>query len=212
MGLVKGIRQCNFIPYQDRMDIFQDSWLKILQKMEEGVLEDDYDKIKGYTFLIVKNFCITYHNKNRLVYTDQLESTLEWEEPNHFEEEDREKYKEILLEKIEHHKFTKVQKEMMKMLLENKTEDEIKTKLDLKVGDMGKIKYTMIAKLKTSVGKSSRYVLRNHKNKMVNIPCQSREDIERQLKFQYTIRQIDNALQFSVDLGDWYIVKIKNPK
>jgi len=208
-GLVLGIRQCNYIPYIDRMDIVQNTWLKILEKMQEGVLEDDYDKIKGYTFLIVRNSCLSFHKKNKLVYTDNLDTTLQWDEPIIEDEMDKEKYKGVLLECIEETKFTKVQRELMKMLLEDKTEDEIKTKLNLKVGQMGSIKYNMISKMKTSVGKRSRYVIKHHKNKVIHIPCFSRNDIEKKLDYQYTIRQIDHALQYNLNLGQYYIVKIK---
>jgi DNA-directed RNA polymerase specialized sigma24 family protein len=209
-GLVLGMRQCNYIPHTDRMDILQDSWVKIIEKMQEGVLEDDYDKIKGYTFLIVRNFCLSFHNKNRLTYTDNLDTTIKWEEPVIEDEMDKEKYKSILLECIEHPKFTKIQRELMKMLLEDKTEDEIKSKLNLKVGQMGSIKYNMIQKMKTSVGKRSKYVLKNHKNKIVHIPCFSRSDIEMKLDYQYSIRQIDHALQNNFNLGDYYIIKMIN--
>ncbi len=205
------MRQCNYIPYTDRMDIVQDTWLKIIEKMEEGVLEDDYDKIKGYTFLIVRNFCLSFHNKNRLVYTDNLDTTIQWDEPVYEVEMEKERYKSILFECIEDAKFTKVQRELMKMLLEDKTEDEIKSKLNLKVGQMGSIKYNMISKMKTSVGKRSRYVIKHHKNKVIHIPCFSRNDIEKKLDYQYTIRQIDHALQYNLNLGQYYIVKMINP-
>lgn len=209
-GLVLGIKECNFIPHIDRMDIVQNTWLKILEKMGEGVLEDDYDKIKGYTFLILRNFCLSFHKKNKLVYTDNLDTTLQWQEPVIEDEMDKEKYKAILLECIEHPKFTKIQIELMKMLLEDKTEDEIKTKLNLKVGQMGSIKYSMIQKMKISVGKRSKYVLKNHNNKMIHIPCFSRSDIEKKLDYKYTIRQIDHALQYNLNLGDYYIIKMIN--
>lgn len=211
-GLVLGMRQCNYIPYTDRMDILQDSWYKILQKMEEGVLEDDYDKIKGYTFLIVRNFCLSFHNKNKLTYTDELDTTLQWEEPVYEVEDEMEKqwHKSILYECIDDPKFTDVQRELMKMLLEDKTEDEIKTKFNFKVGDMGKIKYTMIQKMKTCVGKRSKYVIKHNKIQITHIPCFSRTDIQKKLDYKYTIRQIDYALQYNLNLGDYYIVKMTN--
>jgi len=205
------MRQCNYIPYTDRMDILQDSWLKIMEKMDEGVLEDDYNKIKGYTFLIVRNFCLSFHNKNRLVYTDNLDTNVQWEEPEYEVEMEKERYKSILFECIDDPKFSDVQRELMKMLLEDKTEDEIKTKLNFKVGDMGSIKYNMIQKMKTSVGKRSKYVIKNKKIAITHIPCFSRSDIEMKLDYKYTIRQIDHALQFNLNLGDYYIIKMINP-
>jgi DNA-directed RNA polymerase specialized sigma24 family protein len=207
-GLVFGIRQCNFIPYIEKMEIKQDAWCKIIEKMNEGVLEDNYDKIKGYTFLIVRNLCNTYHNKKgRILYTDELREDSE-EQPT-MDIINNNKLHQILLNYVENKKFNDKQKELLKLLLNNDTEDEIKKKLNLKVGEMGKLKFGLIMKLKTASSRPTKYLIKNRKDNNILIPCGTQLEVYYRLNEKYNKKLVQDSIRNNKDIGDFYIEKIK---
>ena len=71
--LSKTINQCNYIDYEDKRDLVSDSILTILEKYNKGILVDDFNEIKGYTFMMIRNSCIAFRKRNRVSYFDNLQ-------------------------------------------------------------------------------------------------------------------------------------------
>jgi DNA-directed RNA polymerase specialized sigma24 family protein len=207
-GLVRGIRQCNYIPNIEKEEIVQNSWVKVIQKMNEGILEDDYDKIKGYVFLIVRNFCNAYHlTKNRMYYTDELREGFET--PNIVDNMDRDKLHQILLKHIQDKKFNDRERMLLDSMLNNDTEDEIRQKLQLKAGEMAPTKIRMIDKLNTSINRKFKYVLKRRNDEDFKIKFYSRVEIYNYFGGKFSRTYVMNSIKKDIDIGDYYV--IKNP-
>ncbi len=205
---MRGIRQCNYIPNIEKEEIVQNSWVKVIQKMNEGILEDDYDKIKGYVFLIVRNFCNAYHiAKNRMYYTDELREGFE--SPNIVDDMDRDKLHQILLKHIQDKKFNDRERMLLESMLNNDTEEEIKEKLQLKVGEMAPTKVRMIAKLNTSINREFKYVLKRRNDEDFKMKFYSRVEIYDYFGGKFSRSYVMNSIRKDIDIGDYYI--IKNP-
>ena len=71
--LSKTINQCNYIDYEDKRDLVADSILNIFEKYNEGILVDDFNEIKGYTFITIRNSCIAFRKRNRVSYFENLQ-------------------------------------------------------------------------------------------------------------------------------------------
>ena len=209
-GLVLGMRQCNNIPYIDRMEIIQDTWVKIIQKMNEVVLEDDYERIKGYTFLIVKNFCAGYHiAKSKMKYSD--EPYEPFEDQTILDTIDKEKLREILLKSIQSKKFSDKEKSMVKLMLEDYDEYGIKDILQLKVHEYGRMRQKVYTKLKTAVFKRVKYILKNRNDDSVSIPFQTISQIQNYLNYKYSKNYISQSITKNKDIGAFYVEKIEKP-
>jgi hypothetical protein len=204
------MRQCNNIPYIDRMEIIQDTWVKIIQKMNEGVLEDDYEKIKGYTFLIVKNFCAGYHvSKKKMRFIDEpYESFVE--QPT-LDTMDREKLHQMLLKAVENKKFSDKEKEIVRLMLEDYDEYGIKEKLQLRVNEYGRLRQKIYPKLKSAVFKKVKYLLKSRSDEDISIPFHNISEIQKHLNHKYSKNYISQSITKNKDIGAWYVEKIEKP-
>jgi hypothetical protein len=205
-GLVGGIRQCNFIPNIEKTDIIQNSWVKVIQKMNEGVLEDDYDKIKGYIFLIVRNFCNAYHlTKNRMYYTDELREGFETS--TIVDDMDRDKLHQILLKHVQSKKFNDKERMLLDSMLNNDTEQEIREKVGFEIGEMGSSKIRLVTKLSTSVNKKFKYVLKKRDDKEFSIQFHNRVEIYDYFNNKYSRSFVLNRIKNDQDIGKYYVIK-----
>ena len=201
-----GIRQCNFIPNIEKTDIIQNSWVKVIQKMNEGVLEDDYDKIKGYIFLIVRNFCNAYHlTKNRMYYTDELREGFETS--TIVDDMDRDKLHQILLKHVQSKKFNDKERMLLDSMLNNDTEQEIREKVGFEIGEMGSSKIRLVTKLSTSVNKKFKYVLKKRDDKEFSIQFHNRVEIYDYFNNKYSRSFVLNRIKNDQDIGKYYVIK-----
>jgi DNA-directed RNA polymerase specialized sigma24 family protein len=129
--LVKNISQCNFLSNEDKEDVVQDAILQIYLKYKEGKIEDDFNKIKGYTFITLRNFCLHRKNKNsKIPQINLVEEMLPEEELEMTEEEYQELLDRLdkLLKKCE---FNEEQLQFLELILSNHSQKEIAVKMNL---------------------------------------------------------------------------------
>lgn len=129
--LVRTISQCNYIPVRDKEDIVQDAMLKIVEKYLDGVLVDDFNSIKGYSFMILRNCCLQHRYKySNITYTDGLDTSLIDEVDTEYEQE-YENLVNRLKSLIEIGEFTEQQQEIINLILTNHSHKEIKSKIGI---------------------------------------------------------------------------------
>lgn len=205
-GLVQGIKQCNFIPYEDRKDIVQDSFLKIVEKINQGVLADDITKSRGYIFSILRNFCLAYQNKR--IKENSNYSIIE--DITKQEEEDTE-YQEMIREKVLNYSknkdFSNIDRKFLNMTLSGCSKLEVMEELNLTSREVGSLQTSVGKRIKTKISKVPRYYIRKLDEPRLNIPCFTYNDIRRYFP-QKTSRQLNYALETSKSFdNNYYIVR-----
>lgn len=175
-GLVKGIRECNFIPAEDRKDITQNSFVKLIEKMNEGVIVDDATEIRGYVFQVLRNFCLAYHRDKEKKGT----SELKWDPVDNRDddmEEYREELKNILRHKIQAIKYDNISKLFVKFVLEGKDYDTVFKELGIPRENLRRIKQSIVLRLKADLTRPVKYLIKNDKHPNISIPCFTRTDV-----------------------------------
>jgi hypothetical protein len=207
-GLVNKISQCNFIPFIEKSEIIQNTWVKIIEKMNEGVLVDDFEQIKGYTFFIVRNFCNRYHvTKHRISYIEDLPETFEQE--TIISTIDRSIYHQILLKCLnKKDKFSDIERSLANYILNDYTSKEIVKKLNFQRGDMGRIKNNLVNKLRYNVNPKVKYLIKNHNDSSISIPCYTKQDFLKHLDGKYQKQYMLDCWKKQIDFGSYYIVKL----
>lgn len=175
-GLIMGIRECNFIPHEDKKDIVQNSWVKLIEKMNEGVIVDDDIQVRGYVFQVLRNFCLAFHrDKNK-----HPKSELKWDPVDELIEDDteyKEELKNILRHKIQARKYDDDHTKFLLMVLEGKNYDEIFKEITLPREKLQRIKQSLVTKLKGDLKRPVRYLIKNDNYPDVSIPCFTRTDV-----------------------------------
>lgn len=193
-GLVNGIRECGFIPYEDKKDIVQDSMVRIIEKMNEGVLKDDATEIRGYVFQILRNNCLAYHRLSTRIPT----VTIEWDlidEPSLYLELLDEK-KKIIESKIQAVKYNNTHREYIRLVLENKTKEEIMEELNLDETEVRRMRQGLVLRLKSDLTRPVKYVIRNKNKSAIQVPCFTRGDVK------YYLRNIPSRrISYMIDEG-----------
>lgn len=204
-GLVRGIRQCNFIPLEDREDIVQSSYVKIIEKINEGKLKDDYNEMKGYTFQVLRNFCLSYHREIEKKGTNyQIREDITPEEESNTEQRDY--YRQILLNLVLSSEYTRKQRAYVQMSVSGYTSEEIKEELNLNNYQVGNIKRAVSQRMRNQIKKKPRYYIRKIDDMENKIPCYTYKDIK--LWFSnMTFRQINYCIDNKKRIGDYYIVR-----
>ena len=130
--LVKTITQCNFINKEDKDDIIQDTFVKIVQKMNDGTLSDDFNEIKGYTFITIRNFCLRHKEKgDRMSFVSILDEILPEEEESPLDEELYVKKIQRIRELIPISELKDIHIKIIELILTNHSHKEIRDLLKI---------------------------------------------------------------------------------
>ena len=175
--LTNNIKQCNYTSYNERQDIIHDALEKIIIKFNEGVLEDDFNKIKGYTFITVRNFCSAYHIKKKPTYTDEpLE--IEGDFVHSYEETDYKNYIHNVVNKfLLDRRYTKNDRQVCDLMLNNIEDKEIKEIMGITSKELAAIRQALKTKLKFDAEKKPKYVIKNTNYKEFEKYCYSRNEV-----------------------------------
>ena len=189
------IRQCNGISYEDKKDIIQDTIISMYLKLEEGKIVDDFDEIKGYSFINIRNRCVGFKRKLKPNYTDgeveELGNSIEVD----LDKEEHNLYLHGLIKHyIQHNKYTHLQKETCRLLLENKDNKEIADELEVSPQEVAKLKFNIKNRMKADARRKILYVVKNKYNKNLQYPCYTRADIMYFFKGLFTPRQVSSMI------------------
>lgn len=207
-GLVQGIRECNFIPWESRQDIVSDTWVKIIEKMNEGVIVDDFNEIKGYTFQILRNFCLAFQKKkekNRMY-------ELKWDLVEDNDEDKLEYQKELkaLVEKkIQAVKYNGIEKKLIELMLSNIEKEDIIKQLDLTKDQYKSMRQGIVLRLKGDMKRKVKYIIKHKDKEWIQVPCYTSGDVKQFLN-QHTRRQVSSIIYDGLMSTDGYYVEIIN--
>lgn len=204
--LSKTINQCSFISYEDKKDLVGDSILKILEKYNKGILVDDFNEIKGYTFMMIRNSCIAFRKRNRVSYFDNLQEVPHIN--NYGEHQYIEYLHEIINNYIQNPKYTEQHKQVCELLMQNKYDNEINEIMDLEPGKLAKLKFTMKMKMQSDIKRPLKYIIKNKFHKNIKIPCYKRPDIKDFFGDKFSPKQISSMIYHDfISYDGYYIVK-----
>ena len=176
-NLSNTIGQCRYIPYSDKPDIIHDALEKIVIKYNDGVLKDDFNEIKGYTFMILRNCCNAYFKRNLVRYTDQPIETSE-DFINEVEEKD---YKNYLHNKIHNFmldkRYSDNDREVCRLMLNNVEDNEIRKITGIEGRDLIVIRQSFKQKLKNDLKKPIRYLIKNKYRPDFQYICYTRKEV-----------------------------------
>jgi DNA-directed RNA polymerase specialized sigma24 family protein len=205
-GLVQGIRECNFIPWESRQDIVQDTWVKILQKMDEGVIVDDFSQIKGYTFQILRNFCLAYQKDKEKKSTYELK----WDVAEDLDQDRTEYHKElrsVVEKKIQAVKYNEIEKKLIALTLSNLKKDEVIDQLGLTPEEYKRMRQGIVMRLKGDMRRKVKYVVKHKDKPWIQVPCYTSSDVKHFLQ-HHTIRQVRSIIYDGLMSTDGYYVEI----
>ena len=205
-GLVQGIRECNFIPWESRQDIVQDSWVKVIQKMNEGVIVDDFNQIKGYTFQVLRNFCLAYQRDKEKKGTYELK----WDVPDDIDQDRTEYHKElrsVVEKKIQAVKYNEIEKKLIALTLSNLKKDEVINQLGLTPEEYKRMRQGIVMRLKGDMRRKVKYVVKHKDKPWIQVPCYTSSDVKHFLQ-HHTIRQVRSIIYDGLMSTDGYYVEI----
>jgi hypothetical protein len=158
--LSRKIPACSFIPEEDRKEIVSASMEQIYKLYVEGKLKDDFNEIKGYNFIIIRNMCFSYKKKNaKIEFVGIIDDTLNDVIEDIVEQEkDYEKKKKIILEHSRYYKFTPEQRKYIELsLIYNLRIDAIKRILNVEKKDIQKVSTGAYHRLRGRKNKTYKY-------------------------------------------------------
>lgn len=176
-GLIMGIKECNFIPWQDKQDITQNTWVKIIEKMDEGVIVDDAFQVRGYVFQVLRNFCLAYHRNA----VKKPKIHLKWDiadEDNSEYLESIENKKSIIFSKLQAGKYNDRQREYIRMILEDESIEVIMKELKITDKQIRGFRQGLVMKLRGDLTRPIKYLIRNKNNNSLQIPCFTYNDVK----------------------------------
>lgn len=204
-GLVRGIKQCNFIPTEDKEDIVQSSFVKIIEKINEGILVDNYNEMRGYTFSILRNFCLQYHrDKDKRGQNYQIREDITPEDINDIEP--KEMYRQILSNLILNKAYSDIQKTYVKLAMSGYTTDQIQIEMNISNKELGHLKRSLAVKSRYQLTRKPKYYIRKIGDLDNKIPCYTFNDIKAWFS-DLTFRQINYSIDNQKRIGDYYIVR-----
>jgi RNA polymerase sigma factor (sigma-70 family) len=180
--LVSSIPACNYISYEDKKDIIQDTIITLNSKIENGSLSDDFNEIKGYSFITLKNYCISWQRKEQKRETPVAEFwELEDETITPEEIEYREHLHKLVNSYIQHNKYTSLERKIVDMMLDNFTNEEIRNETGLVGKEVGKYNFRIKNKLKFDSRRPIKYIIKNVFNEKIMVPCYTVSDAKNYL-------------------------------
>jgi RNA polymerase sigma factor (sigma-70 family) len=181
--LVSTVPTCNFIPYEDKKDIIQDVIITLNSKIEDGSLSTDFKEIKGYSFIVLRNYCTSWQRKEQKRETPVAEFWELTDETITAEEiEYREYLRGIVNMYMQHSKYTPLDRKVCEMILENHTDKEIREETGLVDKEVGKYRFRIKTKMKYDYRRPLKYIIKNVFNEKIQIPCYSLVDAKNYLK------------------------------
>lgn len=186
--LVNTIKECNFISYTDKEDIVQTAIEQIYIKFKEGKIVDDFNQIKGYSFITLRNFCSQHRNKKKPIYSDSNFSHIE-DDITYDDTEYREELKNIVRSHYYHKNLNSDLIEITEMIFNDITVDEIQEKFDLTNWQFGRKKQQIAMIFKNSIRKNTKYIIKDTNDPYYRIACKSARDVQRHFPTE-TLRNI----------------------
>lgn len=204
-GLVRGIKQCNFIPLEDREDIVQDSHLKIIEKINEGRLKDEFQEIKGYTFFILKNFCLQYHReKDKKGQKYQYREDITHDDINSIES--KEIYRKILSNLVLNKTYSNDQRTYVQMCISGYTTEQIQNSMEITNEELGHLKRSITMKTRFQLKRTPKFYIKKISDLNIQIPCYTINDVKL-LFSELTAKQIYNFIDKKRKIGEYYIIR-----
>jgi len=186
--LVNTIKECNFISYTDKDDIVQTAIEQIYIKYKEGKLDDDFNKIKGYSFITLRNFCSQHRKKKKPIYSDSNFSHIQ----DDVEYDDKE-YKEELKNIVRSHYYNKKMNsdliEIAELIFEDRNNEEIQEQFGLTPWQLGRKKQQLTMIMKNSIRKNTKYIIKDSNDTNYRVACKSALDVKRHFPNE-TVRNI----------------------
>lgn len=181
--LISTVPSCNFIPYEDKKDIVQDVIVITFKRIEDGRLKEDFNEIKGYTFMTLQNACRAWHKKQ--TYREKPMGEF-WEVKDTSTTSEDEEYKVYLHNIVKSYaqqpKYDDMDKRVIELLLENLQDKEIRDMTGLESDILSKHKFRVKTKLKFDFRRPVKYIIKNMFNKNIQVPCFSLADVKNYLK------------------------------
>lgn len=205
-GLIMGIRECNFIPWIDKQDILQNSFVKVIEKMNEGVIVDNATEIRGYVFQILRNNCLAFHRAK----TKHPTFELKWDMPEDIDtnkEEYQKELKSVVEKKIQSVKYNEIEKKLIALTLTNIEKDEVIKELGLTRDEYKRMRQGIVMRLKGDMRRKVKYVIKHIDKEWIQIPCYTSSDVKEFLK-EHTIRQVRSIIYDGLMSTDGYYVEI----
>jgi RNA polymerase sigma factor (sigma-70 family) len=209
--LVSSIPSCNFISYEDKKDIVQDVMIILHSKIEDGTLVRDFDKIEGYSFLVLRNYCTAFQRKEMKRET----AVAEFWEISDTEESEMEKneYKEYLhsiaKSYIQQPKYTETDRKILDLLLDNKNNKEILEELQITPDQLKRYKFRVTVKLKYDFMRPVKFHIKSVKDKTFLLPCFTVADVKNFFDTM-TPRNVTHFIHSGFVTKDgYYVEKIK---
>ena len=176
--LVNTISDCNFIPYEDRKDITSNAMEQIYKKYLEGRITGEFNEIKGYSFITLRNFCSQFKKRNKVVYTDNTFSHIE-DDIIDDDREHKEYLKNIARSHYYNRKMNSELQDIAEHLFDNKNIEDIQELTGLSVYEIGRRKQRIGMILKYSIIKNTKYIIKDSNNPNYKITCKSAQDVKR---------------------------------
>jgi hypothetical protein len=206
--LVNTVPSCNFIPPEDRRDIVSNSMLQILQKYNEGKLEDNYEKTKGYCFIILRNYCLQYKIKTKEIPTDTDFSFLTTSD-DHIDKEYLEYMRSLVRAQYTNPKMKSEDLELCEMILTGYNNEEMAEHFDLTKRKLGQKKQKLSVKLKYIFSKPKKFYIMDTKNPHYKMGCRSVKEIKIHFPNE-SVRNIKEKIYNGKQFKDGrYIIKNK---
>lgn len=210
--LSNSIKQCNYISYNEKQDIVQDAMEKIIKKYNEGVLVDDFNEIKAYTFMILRNCCNAYHKKNLVTYTDEPLELSEKDFTNEFEERDTKELLHSIINKfLLDKRYSEVDRKICELMLNNVEDKEIRKEINFTGRTLSSLRKSIKTKLTNDLKKPGKYVIKKKDNDNFKLICYSREDV-RKFFNDYDKYYINTIIQTGKETRYGYYVEHLNQK
>lgn len=207
--LVNTISSCNFINNEDKKDIVGTSILQIIKKYNEGKLADDFESIKGYTFMTLRNYCIQHRKKKKILLSDSSFSHIE-DENNLDYVEYNEHLRSIIRSQYLNHKIKSEDAELCEYILNDYNNEELAEKYGLTLYQLGRKKHSLALKMKYIFARPSKYFILDKNNESYRIGCKSSHDVKKYFPTE-TLRNVREKIYNGKQFKDGRYV-IKNEK
>lgn len=209
--LVNNIKECNFISYTDKDDIVQHSIEQIYKKYTEGKIGEEFEEIKNYTFITLRNYCVQFKNKKKPIYTDNNFSHIA--DDNIYDDtEYKEELKNIARSYFNTKKMDDSLIQITELIFEDRNNEEIQDMLGLTAWELGRKKQRLTLVLKNAMKRTNKYVIKDINNPNYRVICHTAYDVINQFPNE-TQRNVREKIYNKKHFKDGrYIEKIDNIK
>ena len=188
-NLLNKVKECNFIPNEDKKDISQDVVLKLLTAKNFD-LTNSFDMNKGYIFITTRNCCIAHHKSKKKEYNvvkaDWIFDTIPIQDENSYDNTNEyymNKVNEILnIDKA----FNEEEKLIIELRMMGLSNIEVSKELGIKT--TSQIYYNARKKLKYKLNPKVKFIVR-----------------DKRLNIDYNIKNKTDVLKFLPYLDENYI-------